>query len=74
MFLTRTRPVPSEEPEPVAMLRGVIKRMPTIESVGSRELASLRLPHLPAAPAAATALAPCQSQHPSPRPCAPQRT
>ena len=34
------REVPSEEP--IAMLGGVIKRMPTIESVGSRELASLR--------------------------------
>lgn len=32
--------VPSEEP--VAMLGGVIRRMPTIESVGSRELGSLR--------------------------------
>lgn len=28
--------------EPVAMLGGVIRRMPTIDSVGSRELASLR--------------------------------
>jgi hypothetical protein len=28
--------------EPIAILGGVIKRMPTIESVGSRELASLR--------------------------------
>jgi len=34
------REVPSEEP--VAILGGVIKRMPTIESVGSRELASIR--------------------------------
>ena len=34
------REVPSEEP--IAVLGGVIKRMPTIESVGSRELASLR--------------------------------
>ena len=32
--------VPSEEP--IAILGGVIKRMPTIESVGSRELSSLR--------------------------------
>ncbi|KAI0000796.1 hypothetical protein BJV74DRAFT_820739 [Russula compacta] len=32
--------VPSEEP--IAVLGGVIRRMPTIESVGSRELASLR--------------------------------
>ncbi|KAI0252253.1 hypothetical protein BJV78DRAFT_366666 [Lactifluus subvellereus] len=34
------REVPSEEP--IAILGGVIKRMPTIESVGSRELSSLR--------------------------------
>lgn len=34
------RAVPSEEP--IAMLGGVIRRMPTIESVGSRELGSLR--------------------------------
>ena len=34
------REVPSEEP--IAVLGSVIKRMPTIESVGSRELASLR--------------------------------
>ncbi|KAI0292989.1 hypothetical protein B0F90DRAFT_1822484 [Multifurca ochricompacta] len=34
------REVPSEEPIP--MLGGIIKRMPTIESVGSREFASLR--------------------------------
>lgn len=34
------REVPSAEP--VAMLGGVIRRMPTIESVGSRELGSLR--------------------------------
>jgi hypothetical protein len=34
------REVPSEEP--VAILGGVIKRMPTIESVGSRELTSMR--------------------------------
>ena len=34
------REVPTEEP--IAMLGSVIKRMPTIESVGSRELMSLR--------------------------------
>ena len=34
------REVPSEEP--IAILGGVVKRMPTIESMGSRELASLR--------------------------------
>ena len=34
------REVPTEEP--IAFLGGVIKRMPTIESVGSRELMSLR--------------------------------
>ncbi|KAI9452260.1 hypothetical protein F5148DRAFT_515455 [Russula earlei] len=34
------REVPSEEP--IAVLGGIIRRMPTIESVGSRELASLR--------------------------------
>jgi hypothetical protein len=34
------REVPTEEP--IAILGGVIKRMPTIESVGSRELMSLR--------------------------------
>jgi hypothetical protein len=34
------REVPSEEP--LAILGGVIRRMPTIESVGSRELASIR--------------------------------
>lgn len=34
------REVPSEES--IAVLGGIIKRMPTIESVGSRELASLR--------------------------------
>ena len=34
------REVPSEEP--IAILGGIVKRMPTIESAGSRELASLR--------------------------------
>ena len=34
------REVPPEEP--IAMLGGVIRRMPTIESVGSRELGSIR--------------------------------
>jgi hypothetical protein len=45
MFLTCTCPVPLEEP--IAMLRGVIKRMPTIESVGSRFYAICTILALP---------------------------
>ena len=47
--------------EPIAILGGVIKRMPTIESVGSREVASLRSATLVSGGAGAASLAPSSS-------------
>ena len=53
------REVPTEEP--IAILGGVIKRMPTIESVGSREVTSLRSATLVSGGAGAASLAPSSS-------------